>query len=103
MPKVEENGIIFEYPDDVEVPGAKAAEKSDEQEVEIKEAPVAKQKAEVKVEAKVDDIDLEIEDDTPAEDRNKEPLPKEVVNELENDTLEDYSEKVRTQIGRAHV
>jgi len=39
-------------------------------------------KNEVKVEAKADDIDLEIEDDTPPEDRNKEPLPKEVVEEI---------------------
>ena len=32
MPKVEENGIVFEYPDDVEVPAAKPAE---EKEVEV--------------------------------------------------------------------
>ena len=31
------------------------------------------------------EIDIEIEDDTPPEDRNKEPLPKEVVEELYHD------------------
>ena len=51
-----------------------------------------------KVEAKQDDFYLEIEDDTPPEDRNREPLPKEIVQELEQDELEDYSEKVKTRL-----
>ena len=94
MPKVEENGIVFEYPDDVEVPAAKAVEEKEvvAKEVEPKEEP--------KVTAKQDDFDLEIVDDTPPQDRNREPLPKEVVEELENDTLEDYSEKVKTRISQ---
>jgi hypothetical protein len=44
------------------------------------------------------DFELEIEDDTPAEDRGRQPLPKEVVEELEQDELEDYSEKVKTRL-----
>lgn len=44
------------------------------------------------------EIDIEIEDDTPIEDRNKEPLPKEVVEELYNDELEDYSSKVKKKL-----
>ena len=44
------------------------------------------------------DIELEIEDDTPEEDRGKEPMPKELVDELEADELEDYSEKVKTRL-----
>jgi hypothetical protein len=51
-----------------------------------------------KAEAKKDDFDFEIEDDTPAEDRNREPLPKQIVEELEQDELEDYSEKVKTRL-----
>ena len=53
-----------------------------------------------KVTAKVeeDDVDLVIEDDTPAQDRNRAPLPKELVNELEEDELEDYSEKVKVRL-----
>jgi hypothetical protein len=52
-----------------------------------------------KVETKnQDDFYLEIEDDTPPEDRNREPLPKEIVQELEQDELEDYSEKVKTRL-----
>lgn len=44
------------------------------------------------------DLEIEIEDDTPPEDRNKEPLPKEVVEELYNDELEDYSSKVKKKL-----
>lgn len=51
-----------------------------------------------KAEAAKDDFDFEIEDDTPPEDRNREPLPKEIVQELDQDELEDYSEKVKTRL-----
>ena len=44
------------------------------------------------------DIELEIEDDTPEQDRNKDPLPKEVKEELYNDELEDYSAKVKKKL-----
>jgi len=44
------------------------------------------------------DIDFDIEDDTPAEDRGRAPLPQQIVNELEQDELEDYSEKVKTRL-----
>jgi hypothetical protein len=43
-------------------------------------------------------IDIEIEDDTPPEDRNKEPMPKEIVDELDNDELEEYSDKVKVRL-----
>jgi len=46
------------------------------------------------------DIEIKIEDDTPPEDRGKKPLPQEVVNELENDDLEEYSEKVKKRLGQ---
>jgi hypothetical protein len=41
---------------------------------------------------------IEIEDDTPEADRGREPMPAEVVEELENDELEEYSEKVKTRL-----
>jgi hypothetical protein len=41
---------------------------------------------------------LIVEDDTPLEDQNRTPLPKEIVEELENDELEDYSEKVKIRM-----
>lgn len=94
MADVKDGDIVFEYPDDDEIPGSKV---SDEKEVELKEAAP---KNEVKVETKGDDIDLEIEDDIPVADRGKEPLPKEVVEELEKDNLEDYSERVKQRMAQ---
>jgi hypothetical protein len=41
---------------------------------------------------------VEVEDDTPEADRGREPMPKEIVEELENDELEEYSEKVKTRL-----
>ena len=56
-------------------------------------------KAGGKVEAKQEeDFALEIEDDTPADDRGREPLPKKIGEELEQDELEDYSEKVKIRL-----
>lgn len=44
------------------------------------------------------DIDIDVEDDTPPEDRNRQPLPKELVDELEADELDDYSDKVKVRL-----
>jgi len=95
MAEQNETEIVFEYPDDDEIPGSKLP---DEKEVELKEV---EPKKETKVEAKVqDELDLEIEDDTPPEDRNRDPLPKEVVDEVENDDLTSYSDKVKTRLSQ---
>jgi len=45
-----------------------------------------------------DDFELEIEDDTPVEDRNRNALPKEMVKELEEDELESYSDGVKAKM-----
>ena len=93
MAEVKDGDIVFEYPDDDEIPGSKLP---DEKEISLKS-----EKNEVKVETKEDDIDLEItDDDIPAADRGKEPLPKEKVEELENDNLEDYSERVKQRMAQ---
>jgi hypothetical protein len=93
MADVKDGDIVFEYPDDDEIPGSKLPDE--------KEIKVSAEKNEVKVETKADDIDLEItDDDIPAADRGKEPLPKEKVEELENDTLEDYSERVKQRMAQ---
>lgn len=44
------------------------------------------------------DIEISVQDDTPEEDRGREPLPDDIVNELEADELEDYSEKVKVRL-----
>jgi hypothetical protein len=67
----------------------------DEKEVKVTTEKNAKGKPEV---------DLEIVDDTPDEDKDpvtgkmREPMPKELVQELEADELEDYSEKVKLRL-----
>lgn len=56
------------------------------------------QEKEAKVDFEIEgdgDIKIEIEDDTPAEDRGRQPMPKEIVEKLEQDELESYSDDVR--------
>jgi hypothetical protein len=51
-----------------------------------------------------EDVDFEIQDDVPEEDKDpitgkeREPMPQELVQELEQDELEDYSDKVKTRL-----
>jgi len=66
----------FKFPDEVE-----------------QEAPAEKAEAEP-------EFQVQVEDDTPPEDRGRKPLPKEVVDELEKDDLEEYSEKVKKRLSQ---
>jgi hypothetical protein len=47
-----------------------------------------------------DDLEVQIEDDTPKEDRGRVPMPKDIVEELENDDLDEYSEKVKLRLSQ---
>jgi len=44
------------------------------------------------------EIEIEIEDDAPAEDRGRQPLPKPLVEELEKDELDQYDDNVKTKL-----
>ena len=46
----------------------------------------------------VDEVLIEIEDDTPPEDRGREPMPKPIVEELEKDELDQYDEEVKSKL-----
>lgn len=64
----------FKFPDEVDS-GKKAEKFSDEPEIQI-----------------------EIEDDTPPEDRNRTPLPRPLVEELEKDELDKYDDTVKEKL-----
>ena len=67
----------------------------DEQEV----TPVGEE-TKVKIEVDKDDIEVDIVDDTPPQDRDRKPLPKEIVEEIEKDDLTDYSERVKERMAQ---
>jgi hypothetical protein len=77
--KAEVDQVEFEFPDE-------------------REERETNERAKAKDQEKFVQTKVEIEDDTPPEDRGREPLPKEIVQELENDELEDYSDKVRIKL-----
>jgi len=60
------------------------------------------EKDDIKVTTEDDQTDeqiiIDVEDNTPEEDRNKDPLPEKVKEELYNDELEDYSTKVKKKL-----
>lgn len=45
-----------------------------------------------------DQLEVEIEDDTPPEDRGRDPMPKPLVEELEQDELDQYDENVKQKL-----
>ena len=46
------------------------------------------------------EFEVEIVDDTPPQDRGREPLPKEIVEELDKDNLDEYSDKVKKRLSQ---
>jgi len=62
------------------------------------QAPNQEQEITIELAGTDAEIEVAVEDDTPAEDRGREPLPEEIVKELEADELEDYSEKVKIRL-----
>jgi len=57
-------------------------------------------KDEVKVTTNDTDIEIDVIDDTPAKDRNRERMPKEMVEELEKDDLTEYSDGVKKRMAQ---
>jgi hypothetical protein len=45
-----------------------------------------------------DSYEIEVEDDTPAEDRGRAPMPKPIVDELDRDELDQYDEKAKERL-----
>jgi hypothetical protein len=66
-------------------------------EFEDKEYKFPDEQPEVKG-APEDKFEIEIEDDTPVEDRNRQPMPKELVEELDKDELDQYDDNVKQKL-----
>jgi hypothetical protein len=47
------------------------------------------------------EIEIEVEDDTPEEDRGRQPMPKHIVEDLDKDDLEQYDEQVQLRLKQA--
>jgi len=95
--------IVNEIPDELEMEGEEVEVKENESEKvaseeKTGEVEVAKKEAEP-VQGELD-FDIEIEDDTPKADRNRKPLPEDIKQELEDDNLEEYSERVKTRMAQ---
>jgi hypothetical protein len=54
----------------------------------------------VSVSAEEDRIEIEIDDDTPPEDRGVKPMPKEIVQKLEEDELDKYSAEAKEKLAQ---
>jgi hypothetical protein len=95
--------IINEIPDELKDEETTEVELTSEDKQDY-EAAAESKKEEAKKETKPKqdelDFDLEIEDDTRPEDRGREPLPDTIKKELEEDTLEDYSERVKNRMAQ---
>ena len=77
MPQDNEFGMTeFKFPDEIE------AEKK------------------VEVSAEDDKIEIEIDDDTPVQDRGVTPMPKEIVQKLEEDELDKYSAEAKEKLSQ---
>ncbi|MGB1651224.1 MAG: hypothetical protein ACPHEP_09360 [Acidimicrobiales bacterium] len=76
---------------------AEAQKAEDEFDFEIEEEQEVAEQETVE-EPEQEEPELEIKDDTPEEDQGHSPMPQEIVEELESDELEDYSEKVKQRL-----
>ena len=76
---------------------AEAQKAEDEFDFEIEEEQEVAEQEPVE-EPEQEEPELEIKDDTPEEDQGHSPMPQEIVEELEADELEDYSEKVKQRL-----
>ena len=94
--------IVNEIPAELEDESMEVEIASKEDKQDYEEAVEAKKEVEKEAAPKQEEFDFEIEeeDDTPPQDRNRDPLPKDIVDELENDNLEDYSAKVKARLAQ---
>tara|TARA_R100000951_G_scaffold77906_1_gene65770 strand:- start:12036 stop:13073 length:1038 start_codon:yes stop_codon:yes gene_type:complete len=94
--------IINEIPEELEMEGEEVEVSTEESKASKPEKSTAdvERVVQEKPRAAEPEIEIEEEDDTPLEDQGKEPLPQKIVDELENDNLEDYSDRVKQRMAQ---
>ena len=65
---------------------------------EAEKKEVEQEEPDFEIEGEEPEVELKVEDDTPEEDRNRSPMPKEIVEDLEKDELENYSDGVKERL-----
>jgi hypothetical protein len=87
--------IINEIPDELK-------DEDESQEIELKEDKVEEPvKEPPKQETKTEpEFEIEEEDDTPPQDRNRDPLPDNIKQELDEDDLSEYSDRVKQRMAQ---
>ena len=65
---------------------------------EAEKKEVEQEEPDFEIEGEEPEVELKVEDDTPKEDRNRSPMPKEIVEDLEKDELENYSDGVKERL-----
>jgi hypothetical protein len=92
--------IINEVPEELKDEETTEVElESKEDKEDYKEAVEAKKEESKKAKAEPE-FEIEEEDDTPPEDRGRDPLPDKVKQELEEDNLEEYSSRVKERMAQ---
>ena len=94
--------IVNEIPEELEMEGEEVEVSTEESKASKPEKSTAdvERVVQEKPRATEPEIEIEEEDDTPLEDQGKEPLPQKIVDELENDNLEDYSDRVKQRMAQ---
>lgn len=94
--------IVNEIPEELEMEGEEVEVSTEESKTSKPEKSTAdvERVVQEKPRAAEPEIEIEEEDDTPLEDQGKEPLPQKIVDELENDNLEDYSDRVKQRMAQ---
>ena len=93
--------IINELPNEEEMTGGEVeVNLEDKEPKELEKSTADVERVEPQKSKQEEMFEVEEVDDTPLADRGKDPLPEDMVETLENDTLEDYSERVKQRMAQ---
>jgi len=70
---------------------------------EAEKKEVEQEELDFEIEGEEQEVELKVEDDTPEADRNRSPMPKEIVEDLEKDELDNYSDGVKERFKQMKI